>query len=427
MTEYRGGIESDKQVGEARALKAKLVERTPLLIAGIVAAAWVSAALVRASYDSPNVDDYLYATMSRELWWRIASWRVDAALGAILGTGQVAPLLLVLGAPLSHFGIDGILWVQLPLLLGLAVLIATWVARTEGTAHGWLAAAAVALTPPVFAWSLMVHMALASTVCMMATLFLFVRSNGFANRTYSLATGVSMGLLAVSRSMALVYVGAVGLSMLLSLTMFHRGWMRRHAQNVALAVAATLAVAGPWYLVSGRSALAYLTSVGYSARSGFVGRGSAVAIRMASLQELAGVAMIVVVTLLLARVLLAFSRGEIWKDPERAESLLLTLSCGCAGLAVLLSSRVPGTAFDLPPAVALTTAAFLGGPCRPSTTRAIAVAVLSLVSLTLGTEFPAAGVGGPSMVGASAPLRGRSSSGNRPTAVGDEQLELDNR
>jgi hypothetical protein len=81
---------------------------------------------------------------------------------------------------------------------------------------------------------------------------------------------VSVGLLLLSRSLAPVYVAAFAVAVGVDLLRRRRFCFRQ----TALAVLIAGAVAGPWWLVSGGTALHYLTSAGYQRSSGLTNSGA---------------------------------------------------------------------------------------------------------------------------------------------------------
>src|SRR5581483_6552249 len=92
--------------------------RWPLvvLLAGAVAA-WLPLYLQRRRAHQPNVDDYLYTLVSRQI---AHAGSFSDVIHALLHTGQTAPLVVALSAPLAVHGVDAAAAVELPLLFLLA-------------------------------------------------------------------------------------------------------------------------------------------------------------------------------------------------------------------------------------------------------------------------------------------------------------------
>jgi hypothetical protein len=272
---------------------------------------------------------------------------------AFLATGQDAPVLPTLAAPLSGFGPDVAVLVQLPILLALCLVTYLLARRfaSPGVAAG--AAAVVCLAPPVLAWSLMVHMALLATLAAMAFVLLLLQSGWFERTGVSALVGVCAGMLALSRSMAPVYVAGLAAGVVVvSLTSRGPRLTRRRARNMAIAAAAALLVAGPWWVVSGPAAWQWLSTVkefgvGPVARKGIPGMD-----RLAwSLKE-AGPATV----LFLAVVVGTWAVGGVRRRPGRpgpgaagwGELGGVVVISFAAVLVVLGAVASHGTAFDLP-------------------------------------------------------------------------------
>src|SRR6185369_15242471 len=129
---------------------------------------------------------------------------------------------------------DGVVLLQLPLLLALFALVFGIVERASGARSALVAALITTLSPPVLCWSLMVHMAIASAVCALGSLEAYVRSDGFTRRWPSIYVGVWIGLLAISRSMAPVYVAMVSAAILVCVLRFHRRGIMAGSRNILL-------------------------------------------------------------------------------------------------------------------------------------------------------------------------------------------------
>ena len=75
----------------------------------LTTAAWLPLFLQRIHTHQPNVDDYYYAYLADRIW--------NGSIG-VLHTGQTSPLVPTLaGSLVQRYGIDGGVFVQLPLLL----------------------------------------------------------------------------------------------------------------------------------------------------------------------------------------------------------------------------------------------------------------------------------------------------------------------
>lgn len=225
------------------------------------AGAWLPLYLQRRGAHQPNVDDYLYTLVSRQL---AHTGSFTDFVHAVLHTGQTAPLVVLLTAPAAVHGVDAAVAVELPLLLLLAaaawLLARRWVPPWEAALIGFAAAANQA----VLGWALMVHFSVAASALCLLSLAAYLWSDGFRSWSWSALTGVAVGLLLLSRSLAPVYVAAFAVA--IGLDVLRR--RRLPLGQAGLAVLLAAAVAGPWWLVSGGTALHYLKSAGYEGSSG---------------------------------------------------------------------------------------------------------------------------------------------------------------
>ncbi len=187
-----------------------------------------------------------------------------------LHTGQTAPLVVLVAAPLAAHGVEAAVAAELPFLLLLAtgafLLARRWL-------KSW-AAALVALVATanqaVLGWALMVHFSVAACAFCLIALAAYLWSDGFRSWSWSALTGVAAGLLLLSRSLAPLYAAALGAVIAIDL-------IRRRRWRVGRAVLALLTaglVAAPWWLVSGGTALHYLRSAGYESSTGFTTTGA---------------------------------------------------------------------------------------------------------------------------------------------------------
>src|SRR5262249_42468253 len=146
------------------------------------------------------------------------------------------------------------------------LLARLWVGPWEATFIGFAAAANQA----VLGWALMLNFTVATCAFSLWAIAAYLRSEGFQRLNWSLVAGLSIGLLLLSRSIAPIYAAALALVILVDLLRRHRAsWL-----NGALALLVAFAVAAPWWLISGPTAIHYLTTAGYQPSSGFARSGA---------------------------------------------------------------------------------------------------------------------------------------------------------
>jgi hypothetical protein len=313
----------------------------------LTAAAWVPLYLQRRRAHLPNVDDYLYALMSLRL---AHAGSIGNFVHDFLHTGQTAPLVLLFSAPGAVHGVDGAVALQLPLLLLLAggawFLARIWVGPWPAALIGL----AAATNQAVIGWSVMVHFSVTASACCLWMLAAYLRSEGFQNWRWALLTGASVGLLLLSRSLAPVYVAPFVVVALIDVVRRRRlPWAQ-----IGAALAVAVAVAGPWWLVSGGDALHYLRSSGYQASSGLTDTGAHLSLHslLARVRWTLGDLGTLQALILLAAPLIAVAHRR------RMPGAVVVASWLGLTLVVLATSSNIGTGFGLPLiAVAIT----LGG------------------------------------------------------------------
>jgi hypothetical protein len=306
-----------------------------LLVSGL---AWVPLYLQRRAAHQPDVDDYLYAAVKRNIGQRGPLEMLHAALH----TGHTAPLVPLLAAPFMG-GVDAAVAVELPLLLllvlGTYLLVRCWV----GPAPAGCVALVAGLNQAVLGWSLMLHFSVAASACVVWVFAAYLRSEGLRNWPWTVTAGLAFALLMLSRTMAPVYfvplLAVIGVDVI----------KRRSARwGPALTSAAVVVVlAGPWWWTSGSIALRYLHSAGYKASSGFTQGADFTPAGLIhrltwTLDDLGVIqATILVAALVIAAVAVAVHRKAPQGMTVVSAWLLLTFL-------FLATSRNVGTAFGLP-------------------------------------------------------------------------------
>jgi hypothetical protein len=236
----------------------------------VTTAVWTVLFVVRVQAHQANVDDYAYADLARNLF------RSGNPVSPFLHSGSTSPLVPALAAPgASLGGVYGAMAVELPFLL-LLVAGSYYLARQwTPPLAAMVAALAVALNEDVSSYAVMLNFAVPTAAALVWAVFSYIRSRHFRDWKWSLIFGASIAALLLSRSMSLVYVVpllAVIAADLLIDTVKHGHPLRLPALG---AVAITLVLAGPWWLVSGPAAIHYLHSAGYQPSSGYTSQGLA--------------------------------------------------------------------------------------------------------------------------------------------------------
>jgi 4-amino-4-deoxy-L-arabinose transferase-like glycosyltransferase len=245
--------------------------------------------------------------------------------------------------------------------------------RLAGPKLGAIAALVVAASPGTFLFSREYIFALPTAAMLCLAVFALLRSNGLRSTGWSIACGAALGLMLLSRTMAIAFVPGVLVAAALALVMRTRGDLTRRLLNLAALVATGVAVAATWYLHNFDPVWEYLTSYGYGSQSAYYGaehalvswgRFSAVAQKMVFDDLLVPLAALVFVGLL---ALLIDVARRLFQGPDRPAVLRWAAASDAfsvaiviaAGYAALMSSRNGGNGFTFPVSMLLPPLAIL--------------------------------------------------------------------
>jgi 4-amino-4-deoxy-L-arabinose transferase-like glycosyltransferase len=191
---------------------------------------------------------------------------------AVMAPSIQAPLMTGLTGVLFAVAGPGVLTgLQVPLAMGGVMLLAAYCLGHEvgGPRAGWVTLAVTSGTPVVIGFSRSYNFAIAAGASTAVMLWVLARSRSLERPGWAALTGVAVGMVALSRTMTVAFLPAVGIAAVVMLAVGpHRG---RRAFGVAIMVGTALLVAGPWYWRNGDLVLDYLTSYGYGRSSRLYG------------------------------------------------------------------------------------------------------------------------------------------------------------
>jgi hypothetical protein len=245
--------------------------RALLLALGVVAASWTVLFVLQVAAHQPTVDDYGYAHLA----YTLSTQGFAGLVSSVLHSGPNSPLVPLLAAPLARVGgVEGAIAVQLPVLLAVAagayVLARLWLGPTAAG----VTAVVVALNQAVLGFAVMMNFSGAETAAILWALAAYLRSDRLSRWRWSVVFGVATAALLLSRSLAPAYAAplsvVVAVDLALDAARHRRPWL-----PAAAAVALVVALAAPWWVVSGRSVLNYLTTVGFGGSGGYTATGGA--------------------------------------------------------------------------------------------------------------------------------------------------------
>ncbi|GAA2726147.1 glycosyltransferase family 39 protein [Cellulomonas aerilata] len=224
-----------------------------------------------------NIDEagYLGIALTYARGWELGGptgW-LDAVLGPSMHaplTPAVTSLVVLLGWGPERAGMAVVLASGALTL----VLLALLAARLRRRAVVGLALVLLATTPGFLAYSRNVSFAVPATALVLAALLALARSRGLTSTPWSLAFGVAVGLLPLTRTMTLAFVPVL-LVVAVVQALATPGDRRRQALALLLACLAAAGVAATWLVPSRELVLGYLTSYGYGAQSAAYSLGAA--------------------------------------------------------------------------------------------------------------------------------------------------------
>jgi hypothetical protein len=277
-------------------------------------------------------------------------------------------------------------------------------ARLAGPRLGALAALIVACAPGTFLFAREYVFALPAAALLSCAVYALLCSDGLRSRRWALACGVTIGLMLLTRSMAIGYVPGVLVAAVVGIWI--RGWLApggrqqigRRLVNLALLVIASVAVAATWYARNFKPVYEYLTGFGYGANSAYYGpnhsllswdRWRDVATRIAyndlllplSVLLLLGIATVVVVAA--RRVYGAQDRRPVLLSLAGSDAFSVAIVFICGYLA-LTSTRNGGEGFTFPIMVLLPPLAVVS---LRHLSRNVIVPALAVLALVMGLNI----------------------------------------
>ncbi len=245
--------------------------------------------------------------------------------------------------------------------------------RLAGPRLGALAALVVAIAPGTFVFTREYVFAIAVAALLSSAVYALLRSDGLRSRTWAVASGVTLGLMLLARTMTIAFLPAVFVAAVASALMKaryderHSGHLADRAVNLALMAVTTAAVAATWYARNFQVVFDYLTSYGYGSKSSYYGsdhsllswtRWRDVADRMTTTDLLVPLGALLLVGLLalavltVHRLLAAEDRRAVLVAIAKSDAFSVAIVFAICYV-VLTSSRNGGEGFTFPISVLL--------------------------------------------------------------------------
>jgi len=340
-----------------------------------------------------DVDEYGYTTIGYNDYFGLQNGGLHGWWEAFQNQTPNAPLLPAVTSFAQVLN-SGIL-AGFVVLIGFAmllVLVSYGIGeKLAGPRLGALVALAVATSAGLFTFTREYIFALPAAAWLACSVYALLRSDGLRGRWWSVACGACIGLMLLSRTMAVAFVPGILLAAVLVGFLRGKGDLVTRLVNFALLIVTGVVVAASWYWKNLNPVVDYLTNYGYGTQSQYYGAEHAliswsrvkdVADRMIITDLLAPLAVLLFLGLVAALVVLV--RRLLTAEDRRSEvtrvlaadstSVLLVFACG---FGALMSSRNGGDGFTFPLAVLLPALAILA---LRGARRAIVIPVVVLVA-----------------------------------------------
>jgi hypothetical protein len=277
-------------------------------------------------------------------------------------------------------------------------------AQLSGPRLGALVALAVATSAGLFTFTREYVFALPTAAFLACAVFALLRTDGLRVRRWAIACGACLGLMLLSRTMAVAFVPGVVAAAMLAGLLRGRDDLGNRLINLVLLGLTGAAVAATWYWHNLNPVLDYLTNYGYGTQSQYYGAEHAlvswgrvkdVSIRMINTDLLAPLAVLLVIGLLAGAIVLVQRLRQA--DDRRSEATRILSSDAVAvlvvfvlGFGALMTSRNGGNGFTFPLAMLLPALAVV---CLRGARRAIvipvvvAVAAIGLLNVVASTDL----------------------------------------
>ncbi|HEX6781951.1 MAG TPA: glycosyltransferase family 39 protein [Solirubrobacterales bacterium] len=271
--------------------------------------------------------------------------------------------------------------------------------RLAGPRLGALAALAVGTSQGVFVFTREYIFALPTAAFLACAFYALLRSEGMRRRGWAVACGAAVGLMLLSRTMAVAFIPGLVAAAVLTIALRHRQELGRCAINFGLAILSAILVAATWYWNNLDPVMDYLTEFGYGSQAKNFGESSSTVSwdRFKSVAEkIIQGDLLVPMSLLVVAGLSALAVAAVQRlraaEDRRAEALRLLGSgpmslfiVAGTGFAALMSSQNGGNGFTFPVAVLLPTLAVVAltryrRAVLPVTAAVIAVAAVNLLA-----------------------------------------------
>lgn len=233
-------------------------------------AAWV---WINRHGGAVNIDEAGYIALSVNDYHVLTDEGVRALIRNVAGQPVQPPLATLLGALLYPFtggpSILGSYVVEFLAYLWTVIVVFLIVRGLSGSRAGLVAAFLAGSTPIALDYVHEYSFALPATAMLATAAWAALRSEQLTSLRWAGVWGGARGAMVLSRSMTIAFLP--GFVVVAVIQVCVSGRWRRALAGAGLGGIAGFVIAGPWYLVQGRSVWAYLASFGFGAQSALYG------------------------------------------------------------------------------------------------------------------------------------------------------------
>jgi 4-amino-4-deoxy-L-arabinose transferase-like glycosyltransferase len=312
-----------------------------------------------------------------------------------------APLLPALTSIVLIFNPGVLQGFGVLILFGALLTLATYGIgeRLAGPRLGALAALAVGTSQGIFVFTHEYIFALPTAAFLSCTVYALLRSEGMLRWRWAVACGAAIGLMMLSRTMAVAFLPGIGVAALLPIAVNYRDELKKRLLNLGLLVVSAVLVAATWYWKNFGPVYDYLTEFGYGSQAKNFGESSStlswerfksVAEKIIQGDLLVPMSLLVVIGLVACGV--AVAQRLIQAEDRRAEALRILGSNAMAlfivagaGFGALMSSQNGGFGFTFPvamllPPLAVVALRFYRAAIVPAAALVVAIAAVNLLA-----------------------------------------------
>lgn len=316
-----------------------------------------------------DVDENGYTMIGLNDWLGFENGGLHGWWEAVQQQTPNAPLLPAITSVVLVFSPGVLQGFGVLILFGALLTLATYGIgeRLAGPRLGALAALAVATSQGTFIFTREYIFALPTAAFLACAVYALLRSEAMQRRGWAIACGASVGLMLLSRTMAVSFVPGVVLAAAILVAMRGRDDLWPRLLNFGLAVLAAFLVAATWYWRNLSPVWDYLTNFGYGNQAQYYGesdstlswaRFKSVTDRMIQSDLLVPLAVLIFLGLVALAVIAVLRLRE--SDDRRATlegflgaDVLAVFLVAATGFAALMTSQNGGNGFSYPIAMLL--------------------------------------------------------------------------